>query len=792
MKTRTDAFRVMNVTEKSVTDHPIPQPMRNTLFSALWGPDKAVLLRVDTPRGGDRLELEASRMALASKLQNLPDGFRLFGAGNGLKNGKCWAADARVVAWAHDRYFATCEEALSYGSLLFSENLAIHECRGATIWEDEDRPDGMGLVDPEWLAEAGLPRRQIQVRGVWENTLAKGTLRPSSGLRARTGHAFAFHPTMLKGRNKEIDRPFLLGVRDVAARREFRSGWTVCQWLDQPTRRKLFERYGTDVLRAIEDAFTTPEGALRLLAALPGHGDEQEEARDLMHLLLNGGLEPAHPWLKRHLREHVRQAYIDTALGLGLPLEGGMACWIGGLEDHKVAVPWLPAGVQLVVGRYPIRDAHSLRVVRNSVAPAPEGSIGMSEGLMKLLDGDADGDYCWIAKDPNVVESVKRLHESAPPRLERAAKARKKTPLPGLARVAVENMGAVGIGTPTWLVGAAVANGRPDLVPLLSDQIQNGVESLKWDTRVDWSIVTEMQGVVPLPEFLELIQKRKTFQDEAPTINACGGFEEFWNACCDHWQRHVAEGVGSVRQFRDRLPCPSGEHVAEVQVVRDFYNAAVRESNGDLDTIRNAVTLVRAWGAGKKENREDWAKTCWHLGHESFHPKATASFALHPFPEELAALFGIEKDDGVQALAPALPGLSVEVHEGALFVNEKKLEFGRKPLSYRRSPKPFEGKLVPIVGGWRHVAETEKLEERDAIGRMRTFADGLRGRTASIVLRPEAASWCEGEALMAYCGDRLIGSVPQELRAELMAFAFEPADAILSFRGRTIYALLVA
>jgi len=608
----------------------------------------------------------------------------------------------------------------------------------------------------------------------------------------RGAHAFAFHPTMLKGRSTDVGKPFLLGIRDVAARREFRSGWTVCQWVDQPTRTKLFERYGTEVLRAIEEAFTTPDGALKLLAALPGHGHEQEEARDLMHLLLHGGLEPAHPWLKRHLREHVRQAYIDTALGLGVPLEGGMACWVGALEDHKVAVPWLPAGMELVVGRYPIRDAHSLRVVRNSVAPVPEGSIGLGETLAKGLDSDQDGDYCFVVKDPDFVESVKRLHESAPPRLERSAKARKKTPLPGLARVAVENMGAVGIGTPTWLVGAALASGRPDLVPVLSDQIQNGVESLKWDTRVDWEVVSEMQGIVPLPEFLERIQKRQTFQDEAPEIAPCGGFEEFWNRCAAHWQRCVAEGVGSVRQFRDRLPCPSGEHVAEVQLVRDFYNAAVRDSNGDLDTIRSAVTLVRAWGAGKKDNRDDWAKTCWHLGHESWHPKATASFALHPFPEELARLLGTDAETKVSALAPALPGLTVEVKDEALFVNEKKIDFGRKPLAYRGVAKPMEGTLVPLVGGWRHLAETENLPERDAIAKMRSLADQLRGRTASIVLRPETVAWTEGEVLMAYCAGQLLGSVPQERTDELVAFALDPVDAILSFRGRTLYALLVA
>jgi len=239
---------------------------------------------------------------------------------------------------------------------------------------------------------------------------------------------------------------------------------------------------------------------------------------------LHSGLEPSHPWLRNNLRKHVRQAYLDLALGLGLPLQGGMACFVGTLQPHKVAVPWLPIGAEIVVGRYPIRDAWSFRVVRNTCAPVPEGSIGLSAELARQLDGDVDGDYVFVITDPDAVESIRVLQESAPGRLERGAKARKRTTLNGIERIAVEHMGATGIGSPTWLISGALAAGQPELVPELSDQVQNAVESLKWDTEVNWTRIKEIEASVRLPEFLELGQRKTTFRDEAPSIGHSGGF----------------------------------------------------------------------------------------------------------------------------------------------------------------------------------------------------------------------------------------------------------------------------
>ena len=72
-------------------------------------------------------------------------------------------------------------------------------------------------------------------------------------------------------------------------------------------------------------------------------------------------------------------------------------------------------------------------------------------------------------------------------------------------------MGAVGIGTPTWLIAGALASNRMDLVPSLSNQVQNGVESLKWNTRVNWEVIENIQNQTTLPAFLELGQKQATF-----------------------------------------------------------------------------------------------------------------------------------------------------------------------------------------------------------------------------------------------------------------------------------------
>jgi len=383
------------------------------------------------------------------------------------------------------------------------------------------------------------------------------------------------------------------------------------------------------------------------------------------------------------------------------------------------------------------------------------------------------------------------MHETAPLRLERGPKTRKKTSLKGIERVAVEAIGMTGIGTPTWLTAGALASGKGDLVPALSNEIQNGVESFKWSTEVDWDLLSKIEAEVELPEFLQLGQRKTTFLKEAPRISPCGGFERFWNLCAEHWERHVLEGKKSLRDFMDLLPSPSGSHVVEAELVRNYYNSAIVNSGGDEDTIRSAVNLVRAWGQGKDGDRTEWAKTCWALSHRSTHPRATGSFGLHALPNEIAQLLSLEEQQALPALPPSFPGLKIEVKDQALFVNERKVAF--EPLTYRRKKNgTIKTECLRVVGGWRSIAEKEHLPEGEALMIMRQLTERWRGKTVSMVLRLEDADWSGDPVVNAYVGEQLLGCVVPELADKVCDKTFEPVDALLSMRGKTVYALLLA
>lgn len=146
----------------------------------------------------------------------------------------------------------------------------------------------------------------------------------------------------------------------------------------------------------------------------------------------------------------------------------------------------------------------------------------------------------------------------------------------------------------------------------------------------------------------------------------------------------------------------------------------------------------------------------------------------------------------MQALPPALPGLKVEVSGGALMVNERKVEFESRRLAYGRPKESVNTTLVPIVGGWRSIMEQEHVPEKEALGLLRRVADQWRGKTVSIILKLEEVAWATGAVLNAYVGEKLIGCVAPEHAERVYEKAREPVDAIVSMRGRTVYALLVA
>jgi hypothetical protein len=70
--------------------------------------------------------------------------------------------------------------------------------------------------------------------------------------------------------------------------------------------------------------------------------------------------------------------------------------------------------------------------------------------------------------------------------------------------------------------------------------------------------------------------------------------------------------------------------------------------------------------------------------------------------------------------------------------------------------------------------------------------DPWRGRTVSVLLKLEEVSWTDIPVVNAYCGGHLLGSVAPELANKVCDKTFEPVDALLFMRGKTVYALLLA
>ena len=61
-----------------------------------------------------------------------------------------------------------------------------------------------------------------------------------------------------------------------------------------------------------------------------------------------------HSQVKKEMCEHVRSALVDLAIGLGLPIKGGMAHLAPGLGEEEVSFPRLPGCAERELGRLPL------------------------------------------------------------------------------------------------------------------------------------------------------------------------------------------------------------------------------------------------------------------------------------------------------------------------------------------------------------------------------------------------------------------------------------------------------
>ena len=786
---RTDPLRTFRIRHDGKVREEEPILLRDTLFAHAFPSGEAALLRLQVPdaKGFDGM---AQRLKLVNSIQDGVRGFRVMGSSGGVKEGKAYAATPSVVKQVH-KFFETSEDALAYTGLLFSESTHVLRLDSAKV-TGRGLGDGMGWVDADTLREHGLPVRQVQVRMLWPGkTLGKGTLMAVEGLRAKEGVQVLVHESQLKSVGKDVSGEFLLAVRDVAEPRTFKSSWTFTQFFDSDQQERLFERHARPMLDAVKRAMTSNDSALAFIDSIATEGSEEErEMRDLLSSYLSAGLSPKHPWVHRRMQELVRRTYLDAALGLGpVPMQGGMACVVD--DDrcrHEVTANWLPEG-NFAITRYPVRDGWSMRLCRNLHRPGvPDGSIAVHPGLMAELDGDVDGDWVALCSDRDVQRGVVAMHRREPPRLPIPPRTRKRTKIEMLPRVAVDSIGSGnGVGTATWFVSAAVDKGRFDLVPRLSLQLQTSVMSMKWSIEKDWDVVQECQRDLALPEWLELAQDRAVFTSKAPKVPDVG-LGVFWNRAVEAFERDVLSPSGQLQDFADAVPLPRGDAdvLAEVETLRQCFNRRVAESEGDEDSIRQAIRSVKEWGATKVgKDRREYGRAAWYLAHRSRSLKSTGSFAIHAFPDalcrDLQDTSGYRRPVEVPEEFEACSGM-VETVEGRPVIRS------RKPVETRTQRSKDRTTLVRLIGGHRAVQEAYGVDEKEAVLYLARVIAGAGPDAVRVDFRWTDSPTNGHRVLSAAMGDDPLGFVPEDQAAEVNDRLVGARKAHLLLRGKVVFA----
>ena len=784
---RTDPLRTFRIRHDGKIREEEPILLRDTLFAHAYPSGEAALLRLQVPdeKGFDGM---AQRLKLVNSIQHGVRGFRVMGSSGGVKEGKLYAATPSVVKQVH-RFFETSEDALAYTGLLFSEATHVLRLDSAKVTA-RGLGDGMGWVDADTLREHGLPVRQVQVRMLWPGkTLGKGTLMPVEGLKTREGVQVLAHESQLKSVGKDVSGEFLLAVRDVAEPRTFKSSWTFTQFFDADQQERLFERHARPMLDAVKRAMTSNDSALAFLDAIAFETDEQREMRDLLTAYISAGLDVRHPWVHRRMQELVRRTYLDAALGLGpIAMQGGMACVVD--DDrcrYEVTCPWLPPGTYAAM-RYPVRDGWSLRLVRNiHRSGVPEGSIAVHPGLVAELDGDVDGDWVALCSDRDVQRGVQSMHRREPQRLPIPPRMRKRTKLELLPRVAVDAVGASGIGTPTWYVAACVEKERRDLVPKLSLALQCATMSLKWSVEKDWEVLETCQRDLALPEWLELAQDRAVFTTKAPKVPDVG-LGVFWNRAVEAFEKDVLSPAGQLQDFADAVPLPRGDAdvLAEVETMRQCFNRRVAESEGDEDSIRQAIRSVKEWGATKVgKDRKEFARACWYLAHRSKSLLSTGSFAIHALPDalcrDLLDTSGYRRPVEIPEEFDACSRM-VETVEGRPVIRS------RKPVQTRTQVSEERTMLVRLIGGHRAIQSAYGVDEKEAVLYLAKVVAESGPDAATVDFRWTDSPTNGHRVLSAAMGDDPLGFVPEDQAGKLDGRLVGAKRAHLLLRGKVVFA----
>lgn len=734
--------------------------LRDTILERFVDPGNLVRVQLRYPDDGPDDRWYASTEALlGGGIEHNGKSYRILGASSSIKKGNIWMATDEVRELIH-QYFKTSQEALSYLGILFSGcHSGIHQLKGTKgrVVEDGefDTEDGQGFISSILLNKLDLPQRQLQVRLVSEPTdqawLVKGTLLPA---KLPDNLDMVIPRSMIKGKGAPpADQAwsFWLGTRDVARTREYATSFTFAQWFNHDALDAVWPT-AEKKLDIIKNALTSREKALSFLGLINGE-DELGDTRTKAEAFLEAGVGPDHKWLRRQLIQLMRREYVRLATGGGFELKGRMGAFAT-LPDEVICAVDLPDG-PVVLTRYPIRDPHSIIPVwneRKAVEGALPGTIYMNSNTAKVLDGDFDGDYYVTCSQEPVVETVTSTswypdyHRSDTP-----PKTRLKDPLTALPFAAVKAIGNC-IGTLSYGISGAVHNGKLDKVADLSAGLQSEVQSLKWDTRADRTLLNDPD--LQIPEYIANSKHdKKVFVQYADIIPGDFPLIRNYNRIVPRWQEDTSKTTPLVH-FKPMVPIwlePAAlDYVEEVKAVTLAYNswiASILEQNPDPDDedLAGPLRFLESWDKSKTENRSAWAVALWHVVHGS-RAKTTGSAAFHAFSQEMVDLMREQ----------------LSIKQG-IHVPQRKVN---------REIKWLQEAVIPLVGAIHDCDDTGKLRKslEEITSEIEVYTKPNGG--------PNASFWNDELYLGQVPRDHLLyGSVPT-------ALSFK---ARVQMRGKTVF-----
>jgi len=639
----------------TLTQNELPVIMRNTLLLTMFHPQSFLILRAHKHADLEYDQFQTSlELQLARGIKHRGKRFHVLGASSSLKNGVIWLARKGVVDTIHSS-FSSAQEALSYLGIYTSNNhhgifkmeypIKVVE-NGYKLHDKLITGDGEGYIPMTIMKKLGQPDRQIQVRLIGENWIAKGTLHPHEG------EDFIIPKSMVKGKGTPQSgfQYFLLGIREVARELLFSSSWTLLQFFSKETIQSTIPALKKELNR-LEGVLTDRNKALTFMGTA-----ENEEDRFKLESLLKVGLRPTHPYLTNRIKKHLKKHYRSLALGSAVSLKGYMAS-VADIDDGVVCCQDRKPGA-LMLTRYPIRDYRSLvRVVNdpNLIKDAKSGSLYVSNNTIVQIDGDYDGDLLVLCDERSIVSEVSSLEfGNGYVRLDGGEKIRKKDPLKLLPFVASE---AVSIGNKvgyiTFLINSAILNGRKDLLPILSMNLQLEVQSLKWSTNHDRDAINAIAEKLEIvTTFRECKFNKKAFVSFVPEVDERYRSHPMFIPYFEVQKRFKSLGDGDeLLSFRYELPIYDYDivkHQSEASSVVNLYNSWVAdilesctENDDPGEALQAPISFLKAWSGSKSEDRKDWTCTIWSLVHRrSNGKKSIGSAAFQSFEDEVLELLG--------------------------------------------------------------------------------------------------------------------------------------------------------